>query len=218
MKDDILDALSLKRKQTELPSTCKDKCGQVCINISVITYPTLEELENIPPIEEVDIDKTLLEEKVTRDTVYQICGYLLYTRRRLLNCKECLPTLQTTEELLPEDFYHHCLTNIKTQGGLKYCTPQMFEFFHAVETVYKTEVNQNNMNIGNWFQRVMLKLSNGKIEIAFCCNEQHKLELVPDLVMEYFVIRNHFETKTWKRNDENYARAKSLRKKAKLVK
>jgi len=26
--------------------------------------------------------------------------------------------------------------------------------------------------------------------------------------LEYFVIRNHFETKSWKRNDENVAKAK----------
>ena len=75
--------------------------------------------------------------------------------------------METREELLPEDFYHHCLTDIKTNGGLKYNTPEMFEFFHAVETVYKTEVNQNNWNIGKWFQRVMSKLSKGKITIGF---------------------------------------------------
>lgn len=65
----------------------------------------------------------------------------------MLKCKECLTTMETREELLPEDFYHHCLTDIKTNGGSKYNTPEMFEFFHAVETVYKTEVNQNNLNI-----------------------------------------------------------------------
>jgi hypothetical protein len=53
-----------------------DESGQVCIDISVNTYPTLEELENIPSIEVLDIDKTLPEEKFTRDTVYQISGYL----------------------------------------------------------------------------------------------------------------------------------------------
>jgi hypothetical protein len=57
----------------------------------------------------------------------------------------------------------------------------------------------------------MSKLCKGKINIEFCCNEQHKLELIRDLVMEYFVIRNHFETKTWKRNDDNCAKAKSIR-------
>ena len=62
MKDDILDALCLKRKQIELPSTCEDECGQVCIDISVKTYPTLEELESMQPNKEVDIDKALLEE------------------------------------------------------------------------------------------------------------------------------------------------------------
>jgi hypothetical protein len=195
MKDDILETLCLKRKPEKLPTTSED--AQVCIDISVITCPTMEELENMPsPTQEVDIDKILLEERVTKDTVYKICGYLLYTRRRLLKCKECLPTLQTAEELLPADFYHHCLTDIKTKGGFKYCTPPMFNFFHAVETIYKKEVNQNNLSIGNWFQRVMSKLCKGKINIEFCCNEQHKLELIPDLVMEYFVIRNHFETNT----------------------
>jgi hypothetical protein len=49
MKNDILDALCLKRKKIELPSTCEDECGQVCIDIFVITYSTLEELESMQP-------------------------------------------------------------------------------------------------------------------------------------------------------------------------
>lgn len=71
-----MDSICLKRKEIELPSTCGDESGQVCIDISVNTYPTLEELENIPSIELLDIDKTQPEENVTRDTVYQISGYL----------------------------------------------------------------------------------------------------------------------------------------------
>ena len=53
--------------------------------------------------------------------------------------------METREELLPEDFYHHCLTDIKTNGKLKYYTLEMFEFFHAVKIVYKTEVNKRKL-------------------------------------------------------------------------
>ena len=94
----------------------------------------------------------------------------------------------------------------------------MFKLFHAVEVIYEEEVNQGNLNVGNWFNRIMSKVGKKKLEVNFCCCESHKLNLVPDLVLEYFVIRNHFETKSWKKNDENVAKAKSLKKKAKLVK
>lgn len=94
----------------------------------------------------------------------------------------------------------------------------MFKFFHAVELIYREEVNQQNLNIGNWFQRVIAKVGDGRLTVAFCCSEEHKLDLVPDLVSEYFVVRNHFETKSWKRNDDNCAKVKSLRKKAKVIK
>ena len=89
----------------------------------------------------------------------------------------------------------------------------MFQFFHAVEVIYKEEVNQGNLNVGNGFNRIMLKVGKKKLEVIFCCSEPHKLNLILDLVLEFFVIRNHFETKSWKRNDENVAKAKSQKSK-----
>lgn len=137
------------------------------IDISEVIYPTLAQVESMPKTQEVDIDKQLLAETVTRDTVYQICGYLLYTRRSLFKCLECLPTMQTKEELLPADFYYHCLTDIRSKGRLKYCTPNMFQFFHAVEVIYK-EVNQGNLHFGiNWFNRTMSKIGKKKLEVIF---------------------------------------------------
>jgi hypothetical protein len=54
----------------------------------------------------------------------------------------------------------------------------MFEFFPLLKLLTK-KMNQNNLNIGNWFQRVMLKFPKGKITIYFCCNdEQHIFELI----------------------------------------
>ncbi|KAK4017837.1 hypothetical protein OUZ56_033727 [Daphnia magna] len=157
MKDDILDALCLKSRQPGMPLPCEEVNGlEVGIDISEISYPTLAELGHIQKSEEVCIEKKILAEKVTKDTVYQICGYLLHTRRRLLKCEQCLSTVQTKEELLPAEFYEHCLTETKSRGGLKYCTPNMFKFFHAVELIYREEVNQQNLNIGNWFQRNIL--------------------------------------------------------------
>ena len=120
MKDVILEALCLNPKINEMskPSE-KWNLQETTIDISEVTYPTLAQVESMPQTQQVDIDKQLFAETVTRDTVYQICGYLLYTRRRLLKCLECLPIMQTKEELLPADFYHHCLTDIKSKAGLK---------------------------------------------------------------------------------------------------
>ncbi len=67
----------------------------------------------------------------------------------------------------------------KNQRWIKVLHTKDVWVFHAVENIYKTEVNQNNLSIGNWFQRVMSKLCKGKFKIELCSKEQHKLELIP---------------------------------------
>ena len=67
--------------------------------------------------------------------------------------------------------------------------------------------------MGNWFNRTMSKVGKMKLEVNFCCSKKHKLRLIPDHPMlKYFVIQNNFETKSWKRNDGNVAKANSMKR------
>ena len=78
MKDVILEALCLNPKMNEMPLPSEELNPQATtIDISEVIYPTLAQVESMPKTQEVDIDKQLLAETVTRDTVYKICGYLL---------------------------------------------------------------------------------------------------------------------------------------------
>ncbi len=102
----ILEALFLNPKMIEMPLPSEELNPQATtIDISEVIYPTLAQVESMPKTKEVYIDKQLLAETVKRDTVYQIYGYLFYTRRSLLKSLEWLLTVQTMEELLPADFY-----------------------------------------------------------------------------------------------------------------
>jgi hypothetical protein len=54
--------------------------------------------------------------------VYDLCGYLLFVRKRFFKCDDCLVTVKTDEHLLPAEFYADSLTALKNLGGLKFCT------------------------------------------------------------------------------------------------
>jgi hypothetical protein len=101
-------------------------------------FPSFDELA----LEEQDLpsEEELLIQKIRRHMVYNLCGYLLYSRKYLLKCEDCLNTLETSLELLPPDFYEAIATNRKDRGGLKYCIKKMFDLFIIVEEAYRAEV------------------------------------------------------------------------------
>lgn len=106
-------------------------------------FPSFEELalEELA-LEEHDLpsEEELLIRKIKRYMVYNLCGYLLHSRKYLLKCEDCLNTLETSLESLPPDFSEAIATNRKDRGGLKYCTKEMFDLFIIVEEAYRAEV------------------------------------------------------------------------------
>ena len=65
--------------------------------------------------------------------MYDLASYLLHARKRLLNCSECLETLETTKDTLPGDFLENALVDLRDRGGLKWATPNLYFTISAVE-------------------------------------------------------------------------------------
>jgi hypothetical protein len=109
-------------------------------------------------LEEQDLsEEELLMKKIKRHMVYNLCGFLLYSRKYLLKCEDCLDTLETSLELLPPDFYEATATKRKDRGGLKYCTKEIFNLFIIVEEAYGKEVRQRNMLLNYCMLSLLLK-------------------------------------------------------------
>lgn len=109
------------------------------MNLEHFCFLTEEEallMEKEPPSEE-----DLMMAKIKKHMVYNLCGYVLYSRKFFLKCQDCRNTLETSFALLPNDFYEAVATKCKDRGGLKYCTKEMFNLFVIVEDVYREEVH-----------------------------------------------------------------------------
>ncbi|KZR96888.1 Uncharacterized protein APZ42_008527, partial [Daphnia magna] len=122
---------------------------------------------------------------LARHTVYNLCGYLLHARSHLLTCDVCRVTLETEEELLREDFYYHTLTSLKNKGGLKFCTPDMFQVFYAIEIIYRE--NSNSITLArDAFDLIIDKLSESlQANLPPLCCPVHR----SDLFMDYLILR-----------------------------
>ena len=135
----------------------------------------------------------------TDHIVYDMCGYLLYARNNLIfkltgNCKECRLSLETKRSLLPADFYGGKLVEIRERyGGLKYCTPNMFEVFKAVEMEIQQPFNSEAAYVRDSFDIIIEKISQLTIP-AICCT-LHREVMVPRLIYEYVVFRYRFHAK-----------------------
>ncbi len=82
---------------------------------------------------------TKLAEKPTDSTrqclIDDVCGYLLHTRRHVLQCKNCEKLLKTEESQLPDDYAPASYTLSRSYGGLKLATDGMLRTFSEVESV-----------------------------------------------------------------------------------
>lgn len=146
--------------------------------------------------------------------VYDLCGYLLYARRKLIekltnNCLNCKNSLETKKELLPENLYAGKLVEIRERfGGLKYCTPNMFSVFSEVEKTIQGHFHSESAYVRDSFSLVMEQISHLTLP-EICCN-LHREILVPRLIYEYVVIRYRFQAKQEKK--QRLEKSKSARK------
>ncbi len=125
--------------------------------------------------------------------VFDLCGYLLYTRKRLLKCEKCRETLQAEENRAPLDYAAADLVSLRSRGGLRFVTPEMHQSFVQVENVIAESFDKGDLYAHDMFDRVISKIANLSL-LPIGCNE-HRAKLVPKLIFEYCIIRCRFHAK-----------------------
>ena len=135
--------------------------------------------------------------------VYDLSGYILYARSKMIKCHDCWKTLETTKDKLPGDFLASGFLDVKDRGRLKWATPNLYYTISAVELILDEHFKTANKGyLRDSFEDVVTKLS--KLKLPLICCDQHRSELVPKLIFEYVVIRFRFKA----RNRKNVLLAK----------
>lgn len=65
--------------------------------------------------------------------IYVVCGYMMKTRRWLVECEKCKEPVLSNEEELPCDFEANDYTSLRTKGGLLFVTVPLFQTLCEVE-------------------------------------------------------------------------------------
>lgn len=134
--------------------------------------------------------------------VYDLSGYILYARSKMIKCHDCWKTLETTKDKLPGDFLASGFLDVKDRGRLKWATPNLYYTISAVELILDEHFKTAKGYLKDSFEDVVTKLS--KLKLPLICCDQHRSELVPKLIFEYVVIRFRFKA----RNRKNVLLAK----------
>lgn len=147
----------------------------------------VEEMEDNPQSDVTD-----------NNLIYYMCGYLLKTRKWATSCPECYSLLLTTEDFLPVDFQAADFTLCSSHGGLKLATPAMFHVFREVERkVSKHFKDSRHIFMRDSYEKILSKI--GKLNLLSLCCDNHP-DTLPQLIMDYVIIRFHFESKRYRNN------------------
>lgn len=72
--------------------------------------------------------------------MYDHAGFLLHARRKLIGkCDGCWKSLLTNDQLKPDSFYGDKLVLLKSKGGLKSPTKNMFAMILEVEKHFASQ-------------------------------------------------------------------------------
>ena len=125
--------------------------------------------------------------------VYDLCGYLIHTRKRLLKCEMCKCTLQAENNRLNLDYAAAELVSLRTRGGLRFVTPEMHQNFVKVENVIARKFDDAMLYAHDVFDTIISQLANLSLVSVGC--DQHRETFVPKLIFEYCIIRCRFQAK-----------------------
>ncbi|KAI9565054.1 hypothetical protein GHT06_008801 [Daphnia sinensis] len=147
-------------------------------------------------------------DKYLEHIVYDLAGYMLHARRKLIGkCDSCWKSLLTNDQLKPDCFYADKFLVLKNKGGLKIPARNMFAVLLQVEKILIKHFESEDAYIHDSFDSVISKVSEMTIH-PICC-DLHREKLTPSLIYEYIVIRYRFQGK-WKKQEET-AKADSRR-------
>lgn len=138
--------------------------------------------------------------KCIDDVVYDLAGYVLHSRRNLIeSCDECWKSLTTNEELPDNSSFPNRFVVLRDKGGLKKVTPNMFFVISLIETMLMKHFSEEGCYIRDSFEKGIEKASTFTI-YSICC-PSNRATLVPSFVYEYIVIRFRFQEK-WKKKED----------------
>ena len=126
-------------------------------------------------IQFLDYDASNLQsyDKYLEHVVYDLAGYMLHARRKLIGkCDDCWKSLLTNDQLKPDSFYADKLVVLKNKGGLKIPTKNMFTVILEVEKILIKHFASDDAYIRDSFDTVISKVSEMKIH-PICC-ELHR--------------------------------------------
>jgi hypothetical protein len=167
-----------EKEAADIRQSFKDKL------LSELSIRYVDEMPNIP-IEEVQ-----------DGLIYNVCGYLLHTRKSVLDCEACRKGMITKLEDLPETFLPVNYTEARSRGGLKYATENFFKVFQLVEVILSNQFEkESHVFIKDSYEIVMDRIC--ELNLSNPCCESHP-ECLPFLIMEYVRIRYHFESKRYR--------------------
>lgn len=131
------------------------------------------------------------------DIQTDLCGYMMKTRKWLLDCQCCKDTLLSKEDELPSDFDADEYTAMRTRGGLLFVTVDLFKTLCEVDKVVADHFKStSHVFVDQTFQHCIAKISLIGVLPIFC--DSHRDNNMPHLIMEYVKVRYYFESKRLK--------------------
>lgn len=136
-------------------------------------------------------DKKATDSATKNDNVvYYVAGYLIlrYKKKRHANgCAECLASMESGLDKLPENFTAQTLTALKNRGGLRLPSTSMYSLLQQVEKAIQQKVDSGTIFHQSAFQSILYSLCEHSLTRVGC--ESHHMELMTSLIQEFMMIR-----------------------------
>ncbi|XP_045029959.1 uncharacterized protein LOC123472453 [Daphnia magna] len=126
--------------------------------------------------------------------VYDLCGYIVKTRKHLTACEVCKNLVRCHELDLPKDFTADQYTAMRNRGYLVYVTVPFFKTILVVELAIQSHFEDlNHIYIHDSFELCCAKIAELHTVPLFC--DEHRDYNLKYVVMEYVKVRFHLESK-----------------------
>lgn len=148
---------------------CEKEAAQVRASLEDQLFSELE-IRYIDKMPEQPVDE------IKDELIYDLCGYLLHTRRSVLQCDDCKNRLLTQLEDLRATFLAAEFTASRTYGGLKFASEEMFMVFKSVEAEIESHFHdKDHIYVTDTYQEVISRISKINVIKLFCDNHTDSL-------------------------------------------
>ncbi|KAK4003944.1 hypothetical protein OUZ56_005689 [Daphnia magna] len=164
----------LQQHAKDIDITVKD--FKEAIKDKLLAELTIRYVDDIPKGGKNDFNLNLM--------VYDLCGYIVKTRKHLTACEVCKNLVRCHELDLPKDFTADQYTAMRNRGYLVYVTVPFFKTILVVELAIQSHFEDlNHIYIHDSFELCCAKIAELHTVPLFC--DEHRDYNLKYLVMEY---------------------------------